>query len=155
MDPYATHQPVLVKALVETQKLFPLKPILECGCGDYSTPLIRTLKGLRRHEIMSADPDWYEQYKDEVSAILHVEFQGVHHWADVEFKDGYGLCLMDSEEYVANRVQRIPQLLDRCDVVIMHDAHIQPEAAYSFLYTRYFPATWIGSKHVNVESWFK
>lgn len=154
MDPYSTHLPVLVTALNYTMGVYPTLPILECGCGDYSTPIIKALRGGRKHKIMSADKDWYNRYADDVHSIEHVNLQGAHHWEDVEFTGEYGLCLMDSEEYVMHRVTHIPKLLEVCKVVVMHDAHFIPEAKFSYMYRRYDPPTWIGSNHVDVREWF-
>lgn len=154
MDPYATHLPVLVTALDYTRKLYPGLPIMECGCGDYSTPIVKALKGDRGHVILSADESWYKRYENDVDAVVHVELQGAHHWKDIRFDGNFGLCLMDSEEYVIHRVTHIPELLDSCKVVVMHDAHILPEAKYSYVYNKYEPHTWIGSNHVDVSEWF-
>ena len=157
MDPYATHLPVLVTALMNTRRIYPLLPILECGCGDYSTLIISQLRGMRRHIIMSSDPNWYQWYNGEVSKIIPVETVAEHQWKDVKFDDDpeYGLCLMDSEELVEHRVKRIPDLLRCCRVVVMHDAHRVPEAKFSYVYSRLYPPTWIGSEHDNVLEWFR
>lgn len=44
-DPFSTHQPLLVAALLKTQG-----PILEMGGGNYSTPLVSAFANVQRRE---------------------------------------------------------------------------------------------------------
>lgn len=156
MDPYATHQPVTALALRMTGELFPSMPILECGCGDYSSPLIWALKGKRRHIIYSADPLWSARFEG-MADVVYVPLAGPKKWNDVAWPSGWGLALMDSEESVANRIRHIPALLDAAKVVVMHDARedMIPEARHSAAFTVYRPWTWIGSNEVDVAAWFR
>ena len=155
MDPYSTHIPVTALALQKTGELFPELPILECGCGDYSTPMIWLMRGQREHVIYSADPQWSSRYRH-IARIHRVMLDEPKRWAKVDIPDGWGLCLMDSHESVANRIQHIPALLDGCKVVVMHDARedMVPEAKYGVVFRSYRPWTWIGSNEVDVEQWF-
>lgn len=157
MDPYATHLPVTTTALEKTAELFPDLPILECGCGDYSTPLFQSLKAGRRHDIYSSDPSWSDKYIDVADRIIFVPEVGSHKWGEFELECPYGLCLMDSEEFVAHRKGHIPRLLDCCKVVVMHDAAaaMLGWAQYDYLYDKLSPKTWIGSNTVDVTQWIK
>jgi len=156
VDPYSTHVPVTALALHKTAALFPGLPILECGCGDYSTPMIWMLKGGREHVIYSADPQWSSRYKD-IAEIRRVGLEEPKKWAPVDIAGEWGLCLMDSEESVANRMQRIPALLENCKVVVMHDARedMIPKAKHAAIFSVYRPWTWIGSSEVDVGAWFR
>jgi hypothetical protein len=112
------------------------------------------LSGGRDYVIYSSDEEWSSRFT-EIATVRHVASQGEHHWEDVEFFPGWGLCFMDSEEYVVHRISRIPRLLECCEVVVMHDARagLVPEAKYNRLFTRYTPWTWMGSNTVDVSAW--
>ena len=156
MDPYATHVPVTALALVRTAEIAPGLPILECGCGDYSSPMIHLLKGGREHHIYSSDPLWSDRFTDIADRIVKIEPVQPHKWGKWYVQERYGLCLMDSEELVVHRAKQIPRLLDGCLVVVMHDARASMlgTAEYEYLYNRYSPWTWIGSNSFDVRQWF-
>lgn len=155
MDPYSTHVPVTALALQKTGELFPDLPILECGCGDYSTPMVWLMANGRPRVVMSADPTWSHRYRSIVD-VVDVELAAPKEWAPVDFGSGWGLCLMDSEESVVNRARHIPALLEASKVVVMHDARedVIPEAAHFAVFRGFRPWTWIGSNVVDVEAWF-
>lgn len=154
MDPYSTHTPVTALALMKTAELFPDLPILELGCGDYSSPMCNLMAQGRGYVIYSADPVWSDRYKD-IAQVRHVELSGPKQWAEVRYPGGWGVALLDSEESVVNRMKQVPALLEAAVVVVMHDAREDqiPEAKYSGLFTRFRPWTWIGSNYVDVERW--
>jgi len=154
MDPYSTHGPITALALMKTAQLFPDLPILELGCGDYSSPMCYFLSEGREYWICSADPDWANRYAD-IAKIKIVELSAPKQWKRVQYPQGLGLALLDSEESVVNRMKQVPALLEAAKVVVMHDAREDciPEADYGVLFTRYRPWTWIGSNYVDVEQW--
>lgn len=155
MDPYSTHFPITAVAAQKTLELFPDLPILECGCGNYSTPLLWLMAGGRKQVIYSADPEWSDHYKN-LAEVITVKLDAPKKWEKVAFPEGWGLCLMDSEESVANRITHIPGLLEKSKVVIMHDCRedMVPDARYFAILQGFRPWTWIGSNSVNVEEWF-
>lgn len=158
MDKYATHIPVTARALCVTGVLFPERPILECGCGDYSTPMIALMKGQRRHVIYSSDQGWSDRYLEIVDETVTIEPSAEHKWGDVTFDGSWGLCIMDSEELVKHRIEHIPLLLNICSVVVMHDVRtgLIPIARYGVTYKGCGePWTWIGSQTIRVAEWFK
>ena len=154
MDPYGTHIPITALALAKTAELFPDLPILECGCGDYSTPMVWTMAQGRPRVVFSADPEWSSKYANIVD-VVDVPLAGPKEWAPVNFGKGWGLVLMDSEESVVNRARHIPALLEASKVVVMHDARedVIPDAKYYSVFRGFRPWTWIGSNEVNVEEW--
>lgn len=60
MDPFSTHQPLLVAAMLSTQG-----PILEMGGGNYSTPLVSAFANAQRREAHTIEtgPVMYEFLK--------------------------------------------------------------------------------------------
>lgn len=155
MDPYSTHVPVTALALHKTAELYPTLPILECGCGYYSTPMVWLLAQGRPVTVMSADPEWASKFRKIVN-VIDIELEAPKQWPDVKFGSGWGLALMDSEESVVNRATRIPALLDAAKVVVMHDARedVIPQAKYHVVFQSFRPWTWIGSNVVDVAQWF-
>ena len=155
MDPYSTHLFYTVLALKKTGELYPDLPILECGCGDYSSPVITALKNGRPHVIYSADPSWSERYSD-LAEVRDVDLIQPKQWDYPEISGGWGLCLMDSEESVVNRASHIEDLLGKAKVVVMHDARedVIPEATYFKVLKAYRPWTWMGSNEVDITEWF-
>lgn len=156
MDPYSTHLFFTVVALYRTGREYPELPILECGCGDYSSPLIAALRDGRRHVIYSADPEWSSRFSG-LAEVHDVELEAPKKWKMPDIPGGWGLCLMDSEESVVNRATRIPELLEKAKVVVMHDARedVIPEAEYTSMLRSYRPWTWIGSNVIDVSQWVK
>lgn len=118
MDGYATHLPV-VAAAAQWSAQFDL-PILELGCGDYSTPLLRAMAQGRELHVASSDPEWNSKYKDIVDHLEQVPSRDS--WQQWRSKTGiYGMCLLDNEELVLNRIKHIPRLLENCAIIVMHD----------------------------------
>jgi hypothetical protein len=156
MDPYSTHLFLTALALNKTGQLFPELPIVECGCGDYSSPLIAALRNGRDYVIYSSDPEWSKRY-ELFADVRHVLIAEKKRWVYPDIKDGWGLCLMDSEESVVNRATHIPDLIEKCKVVVMHDARedVIPKAKYQHMLVRYRPWTWIGSNEVDVGEWMQ
>lgn len=158
MDPYSTHIHVLATALMRTYELFPTLSILECGCGDYSTPMIANMARGREHVIMSSDPEWRDRYLD-VANVKAVEPADKHQWGEVRFEGWWGLVFMDSEELVKYRARHIPKLLEIAEVVVMHDARDDVDAylrhaRYAHMWKGAIPWTWIGSNTIDVRTWF-
>jgi len=58
-DPYSTHQRLLVRGLMETTG-----PVLELGCGHYSTPIVEEICRNQNREVTSLDnhPAWVMQF---------------------------------------------------------------------------------------------
>lgn len=121
MDKYATHLEALVKHTLETADY----PILELGCGDYSTPVLAAIANAqgRRMLVQASDESWAARYRD----ISGVEIEIVK-WPEWKAPDpGYfgkwGVVLLDSEESTAGRLRLLPKLLGKADVVLLHDAN--------------------------------
>lgn len=112
MDAYATHLEALVMAIASTTG-----PILEMGCGDYSTPLLAAAARAqgRRFLVQSSDPEWSGRFHD----LANVELVD---WAAWQPQGAWGLVLLDNEESTAGRLDRLGQLRGHAGMVVMHDA---------------------------------
>lgn len=115
MDPYSTHLAALVDTAMNSKG-----PILELGCGHYSTPVLASIAAAqeRRFLVQASNEEWASQFKDEVDLEL-VDWSV---WAPPEGR--WGMVFLDSEEAVRDRIKRLPVLAKISDVVVMHDANV-------------------------------
>jgi hypothetical protein len=115
MDPYATHLDALVTVALASEG-----PILELGCGDYSTPVLAAIARQqgRRFLVQASDKAWAKRYES------HAEIQMVN-WAAWEPPAGeWGLVFLDSEESTRERIERLPVLATITKTVVLHDADV-------------------------------
>jgi hypothetical protein len=111
MDPYATHQRLLAYALSRWGG-----PVLECGAGWYSTPLLHGICE-SKHELVTleSDDDWRSQFeylKSEGHTFVGSEEEIPDHPWGVVFVDGR----------TEDRPRHIERFLERSEVVVVHDA---------------------------------
>jgi hypothetical protein len=115
MDPYSTHLAALVDTAMNSTG-----PILELGCGHYSTPVLASICAAqeRRFLVQASNEEWASQFMSEVDVELV-------NWADWTPPEGrWGMVFLDSEEAVKDRIKRLPTLAKIADVVVMHDANV-------------------------------
>lgn len=113
MDRYATHLEALVSVAMQSAP----QPMLEMGCGDYSTPVLAAIARAqgRRLLVNAADESWANRYRD----IAEVE---IVRWEAWQPPAGFwGLVLLDSEESTAERIRHLPKL-HGAGAVVVHDA---------------------------------
>jgi hypothetical protein len=113
-DPYSTHLEALAKAVATTTG-----PVLELGCGHYSTPLLRafTKAAGRPFTIAAAPSEWSARYKSEAD-----DFVEVRDWSKFEIRHDVGLCLLDNELLTRDRFAMLAGLLPWCRAIVVHDA---------------------------------
>lgn len=120
MDAYATHLEALVTTALRTSG-----PMLELGCGDYSTPVLAAFARTLGRELLvqASDDDWASRFTHLVSHNVRIELVNWRHWTPPVGKmPGWGFVLLDSEESTADRIRRLPALATVASVVVMHDA---------------------------------
>lgn len=115
MDPYSTH----LEALVETA-MTSKGPILELGCGHYSTPILAAIATAqeRRLLVQASNAEWAAHFTEHADLEL-VDWKN---WTPPEGK--WGMVFLDSEEAVRDRIKRLPVLAEVSEVVVMHDANV-------------------------------
>jgi len=114
-DAYSTHQRLLVKYLMQTTG-----PILELGCGDYSTPIIHEIAAAQGRTVLTLDSnaDWlnrFSSYKTERHSFRHVES-----WDEWQPQSRYGLAFIDHTPGPRRPVEFM-KLQGVADVLILHD----------------------------------
>jgi hypothetical protein len=111
MDPYASHQQLLIATALQSKG-----SMIEMGCGDYSTPLLVEIAAYqnRSFEVYTTDMSWGSKYKH-LCKVNHI-----NSWDDYPYPN-VGFTFLDNEQYVRDRKLLVPKLLQTSDVVICHD----------------------------------
>lgn len=142
MDPYATHQRLLIAAAMQTEGL-----IIEMGCGDYSTPLLAEIAAAqdRPFIVYATSAEWGAKYQ----GIANVRV--LKSWAEYPYPPWCGLTLLDNEEYVRDRKRHVPRLLATSKIVVCHDmAQNEWGATYSVADMTHRPPTVALSNHKDI-----
>lgn len=115
---YGSHFPILAAAVYRTHG-----PILEAGCGDWSTPLLHYMSSGERN-ILSLDNDasWLARFHADYERDWHV-FEHVRDWRTHDFLADahFGVAFVDCSPG-EERIQVIQRLRDRADLIIAHDS---------------------------------
>lgn len=139
MDPYATHLEGLVMGA-----LLSSGPILEMGCGDYSTPVLAAIARQqgRDFHVVTADAEWASKFVgiEGLSGITIVD------WKTWKPTSHYGMVFLDQDQLVRDRVKHLPELKKHADYIVAHDAqiamnHWEVDDCEVTMLTRYLPWT--------------
>jgi len=125
MDTKGTHFPVLAACVARTSG-----PVLELGCGDYSTPLLHLLCNGRPLVSMDHDSTWLYRYKD-LETPWHT-FRLVKDWAAEKIIDEteWGVAFVDHAP-AQRRVHEIRRLKERAEYIVVHDTE-DPAGIYNY-----------------------
>lgn len=123
IDPFATHQRMLVKYLMGTEGT-----ILELGCGNYSTPIIHEIGTSQKRHIITVDNDieWielFDRFRTENHKCIHVV-----EWDEWKPEGVYGLAFIDHAPG-GRRVIEMQRLLTCVDLFVVHDTE---DPSYGF-----------------------
>lgn len=116
MDPWGTHIPILAACVTATNG-----PVIELGCGLYSTPLLHALcvqKG-RRLVSMDLDGKWLSRFATVLRGPLH-EFHHVQDWDRLP-TGIWSVALVDQTPPSA-RAPSIRLIKGKCDLIVCHDS---------------------------------
>lgn len=170
-DPnYGTHMIPLTVAVLNTSG-----PVLELGCGDYSTPLLHALCANESRTLISADTDkkWLSLFKDLESKWHRFVYVPVYQddweknpnpqkWSDIGNDTHWSVVLIDHRPG-ERRIVDIIRLRDHVDVFVVHDTQ-QPTYGYDavfktfkykYTYMRYATTTTLLSDTIDVAAIFK
>jgi len=125
MDKEGTHFPILAACVARTQG-----PVLELGCGEYSTPMLHFLCNGRRLVSLEDDPDWINKYK-ELETNWHT-LQFVDKWADARIIDEvkWDVAFVDHAP-AEQRIQEIKRLKNLAKHIVIHDTE-NPNGIYKY-----------------------
>lgn len=168
VSPYGTHLMPLLAAVANTTG-----PVLECGTGLFSTPILHTLCAPTRRKLVSLETDgeWMERFVM-LRRPWH-EIRLIEDWArclTARPEPQWAVVLVDNNPHEA-RQHVLAALADRALILVLHDSeqwtggfagwHVyQEQQAYigSFKYRRHFdgdpgrmPRTTLLSNHVPLD----
>lgn len=144
-------------------------PVLECGTGWWSTPLLHGMCSASKRELVSleTDPEWFSVMSTLYATPWH-RFSLVENWPDRILREcGFGLAFVDCSPG-DKRVDLIFDLKEKATVIVAHDveADIPPSAGgygwvklegafkYEFIFKDVRPWTAVWSDVVDVRRLF-
>ncbi len=116
MDGWASHVPYLATMVAKTTG-----PILECGMGWYSTPLLHYMCQSAGRELVSLESNYswminFTHYKSDLHRI-----EGITNWEIPEYcNQQWGLVLVDHGEALLRKTT-IDKIKNNADYIIVHD----------------------------------
>ena len=133
IDPYATHMPMLLACLAHSSG-----PVLELGCGAYSTPVLSEVCRLQGRRLVSADNNraWYER--------LANTFNGTHevvHVADWNYSklqdQHWGMVLVDHSPANQRVIDARRLAKAGAEFIVMHDTDKPEFYGYEVLFDEF------------------
>ena len=123
-SPWATHQPLLIWVSENTSG-----DILELGCGEHSTQLLRSFLPNTNRLLVSVESqrDWFEKYKS-MEQNNH-KFMFVENWEqtiDHLAQKEWSVVFIDQDPHEA-RKYALDKFLDKAEYIVMHDSDYFPE----------------------------
>lgn len=118
MDAYATHMPLLAACVARTDG-----PVLELGCGMYSTPLIHAICGDARSVLsLEFDREWLARFQ-KLNRGNH-DMRAVDDWADAvrQAADIHWSVVLVDQQPAAARAPSITLLRQSVDLFVCHDS---------------------------------
>lgn len=114
LPPYATHLPLLTAAVAHTDG-----PVLELGCGAFSTPLLHALCSDGRPLVSyEADRPWYDQFKSFHRGAHQV--LPVDDWDKLPLDFDWAVAFVDHAP-AARRAIDIKRLKPWARLIVVHD----------------------------------
>lgn len=116
IDPYATHQRLLVKYMMQTTG-----PVIELGAGNYSTPILHEIAAAQGRQLTTVDnnPEWLNRFK--VFEWEHHTLTLLQSWDDFR-AESCGLAFVDHADPPTHpRWIQVEKLLPVAGVIVIHD----------------------------------
>lgn len=108
------HRPLLWWALKQTKGQ--TEPVLEMGCGEGSTPYLKSYLKTDKRKLISYD--YSQEWADKYNAIHVTDWDAIEH-------ENYSVILIDHSPG-ERRYLDVIKLANKCDYMIIHDS--EPEA---------------------------
>lgn len=153
-----THMSPLITAVMNT-----CGPVVELGCGDFSTPLLHAICSTQKRYLLSLDNDakWLNHFLDLENDFHVIKYtpkmldflkHNNQHWSVVFVDQAPGEERAISMELLKNHT----------DIFVMHDSETQCYGysriltgfKYVYIYERYNVTTTIASNIIDVKKWF-
>lgn len=166
---YGTHMCPLVTAVMNTNG-----PVLEMGCGDYSTPLLHTICKVQNRELLSTDTskEWIKLFLDLEKDFHKFEYVPVydddmelnakpHLWDKIGSDKHWGVVFIDHRPGNRRKID-ILRMSNISDIIVVHDTEnlgydYEPAFGlfkYRYDYKRYNVYTTLVSNIIDVNTLF-
>lgn len=167
---FSTHMAALITSVVNTDG-----PVLELGCGDFSTPLLHAICSVNKRFLLSTDTDkkWLNLFIDLEQPWHQFLYVPVyeddwttnpkpHLWDEVGNDRHWGVVFVDHRPG-ERRVVDIQRLRSNADIIVVHDTE-QPSYnyepvlktfKYKYVYERYLVTTTVVSDTIDVRKLFE
>ena len=118
MDSYGTHIGLLTCAAMHTTG-----PILEIGCGDYSTPILHGICSKSNRKLVSVETklDWFKKFKRFETSWHNVRFAKEEHETH-KLQKRWGLVFIDGPDPTRSSFVKLVAKIS--DVVLIHDTDL-------------------------------
>ena len=167
---YGTHMVPLVTAVVNTNG-----PVLEMGCGDYSTPLLHAICSSQKRILVTTDTDkqWLHLFMDletDWHQFIYVPVYDddknlnpkPHIWNTIGNDHHWSVVLIDHRPGERRKVD-IQRLRNNVEIFVVHDTQYhgykyEPVLAtfkYRFVYKRYKTQTTLVSDTIDIQKFFE
>jgi hypothetical protein len=117
IDDYATHQQILVREAIKSHL-----DIMETGCGYYSTPILVEIAKARGVKLIGfvQEINWARRF-DYLIGDHYQQIQ-IDFTNEIPLTQRFGMCFLDHEQFVRDRIKHLNNILKFTDTVIVHDA---------------------------------
>lgn len=128
-SPYATHLPLLLRAVAATTG-----PVLELGIGEGSTPAIHDICTKQSRKIVSYDTDvkWIERYADKYTSDLHsFRYIARDAWDIADIDQPWSVVLIDHRPARRRRHEAL-RLANLAEFIVCHDTQLEIDRFYRY-----------------------
>lgn len=157
---FATHMPALLTAVANTDG-----PILEMGCGDFSTPLLHAICAVNKRFLLTTETNknWMNLFVDLKRDWHQFRFvSSAQDWNNVGLGVRWSVVFVDHAPG-ERRVVDIIRLRPHVDVFVVHDTQepgyrYEPTLSsfrYKYVYRRYGVTTTLVSDTIDVSAFFE
>lgn len=160
---WGSHLPVLITAAIHTTG-----PILELGCGDFSTPVLHALCLPEKRFILSADSDknWIANFADlenDWHKFMHVPVFADPNNVQLELWDSVNLqncsVVFIDQAPMRRRPADVQRFKNSAEIIVVHDYEklnkdVFNDFKYKYVYDRYASQTIIASNFTDVTKFF-
>ncbi len=117
IDTYATHQQVLIQEALKSNE-----DIMETGCGYYSTPLLVEIAKAKGVKLISfvQEINWARRFDYLIGS--HYQQIQIDFKQEIPLTQRFGMCFLDHEQFVRDRIKHLNNILEHTDTVVVHDA---------------------------------
>lgn len=167
---WGTHQTPLITTVMYTDG-----PILELGCGDFSTPLLHAICSVNQRMLVSTDSDkkWLRLFLDlerpwhkfiYVPVFENPKNPQLNKWDEIGNDTHWNVVFIDHAP-AHRRAVDIERLRPHTDIFVVHDTEsprvyvgystILPSFKYKVVYKRYKTETTVVSDTIDVRKFFE